>query len=198
MPSAFDRYEKMGGVLDFAVFEDSGGAEQEITPAIPQALRHASTFDETRLQALGCRLISHAEFFGEWYDLESGALLRAGSYRTVDGSMIRNPTFPSLDDLNIVSGSTPIPEVGLGGQFAYSFAWGLDGKPSEIQNLFDEIINFILPMGEQVSIMDWSSPYLPEVSDYFSDGIEWWGVFLFTIYVPGLRQLTIIAGSTTD
>ena len=39
---------------------------------------------------------------------------------------------------------------------------------------------------------------LAEVSDYFESGLEWWGVFLFSIYVPALRRLVIIAGSATD
>ncbi len=46
--------------------------------------------------------------------------------------------------------------------------------------------------------MDWSSPRLPEASRFFAAGMEWWGVFLFTIYVPQIRRLTVIAGSTAD
>ena len=38
----------------------------------------------------------------------------------------------------------------------------------------------------------------PAVSDYFAAGMEWWGVFLFSVYVPALQRLTIIAGSSTD
>ncbi|MGN7997613.1 hypothetical protein ACTJKY_01410 [Sphingomonas sp. 22176] len=185
-------------MLDFAVFGDVDDTEQDTLAAIPQTLRRFRTFDESRLRALGWRPVGRTGFFGEWYDPESGMLLKAGTHRTADGSTIHNPTFTSLDDLNIVSGSTPIPEVGSGGQFAYSFVWGLDGKPGEIQMLFEEIRDFILPIDEQSVMMDWSSPHLPEVSDYFTDGMEWWGVFLFSIYVPTLRQLTIIAGSTTD
>jgi steroid 5-alpha reductase family enzyme len=67
-----------------------------------------------------------------------------------------------------------------------------------VQAVFDEIRDFILPPAHQYEICDWSSPRLPEVSDYFTDGMEWWGVFLFSIYVPALKRLTIVAGSTTD
>jgi hypothetical protein len=29
-------------------------------------------------------------------------------------------------------------------------------------------------------------------------GMEWWGIFLFSIHVPAIERLTIVAGSTTD
>ncbi|WP_294334302.1 hypothetical protein [uncultured Sphingomonas sp.] len=200
IPPAFNLYDKIG-VMDFAIFENAGGTEQEIVAAIPQTLRHARTFDEARLRALGCRPIDRRAFFGDWYDLESGTLLKAGSYRTADGSVLHNPKLTRLDGVEIMSGATPIPEAGAGGQFAYAFSnsvFGFEGKPSEFQSFFEEIRDFILPEGERSEILDWASPNLPDVSDYFTDGMEWWGVFLFSIHVPKLRQLTIIAGSTTD
>ena len=43
-----------------------------------------------------------------------------------------------------------------------------------------------------------SSSALPDVSDYFADGMEWWGVFLFSIYTAETRRLAIIMASTTD
>ncbi|MBN9467142.1 MAG: hypothetical protein J0J10_00035 [Bosea sp.] len=57
---------------------------------------------------------------------------------------------------------------------------------------------FLFPPLQKAEITDWSSPKLPEVSDYFADGMEWWGVFLFTIYLPDLKRLTVIAASATD
>jgi hypothetical protein len=39
---------------------------------------------------------------------------------------------------------------------------------------------------------------LPEASKFFAAGMEWWGVFLFTINVPSIGRLTVIAGSTSD
>jgi hypothetical protein len=64
--------------------------------------------------------------------------------------------------------------------------------------VFEKIRDFILPPLEGAEIFDWSSPQLPEVSDYFDPGMEWWGVFLFSIHVPAMTRLTVIAGSTSD
>jgi hypothetical protein len=111
-----------------------------------------------------------------------------------------NPRLRQLDDL-VMAGGVEIPDPGGGGQFAYAFSWtpyGLHAKPREIQQLFDAITDFVLPPGADHEIWDWASPRLPEVSQYFEAGMDWWGVFLFTIYVPSLRRLTVIAGSTTD
>ena len=76
---------------------------------------------------------------------------------------------------------------------------GLGGRrgtrPGEI---FHAVRRFILPPDLEHDILDWAHPELPEVADYFAQGMEWWGVFLFTIHVPALNRLTAIAGSTTD
>jgi hypothetical protein len=67
-----------------------------------------------------------------------------------------------------------------------------------VQAVFEEIRDFILPPLKSSEILDWTSRELPEVSDYFVDGMEWWGAFLFSIHIPALQRLTIIAGSSTD
>jgi hypothetical protein len=76
--------------------------------------------------------------------------------------------------------------------------YGPDAVPEEVQQLFTAITSFILPPGLDYQILDWSGPRLPEVSALFAAGMEWWGVFLFTVSVPALRRLTIVAGSTSD
>ena len=201
LPPAFKRYKKMLGVLDFAVFDEADGTEEEILSAIPQALRHAHSFDADRLRLLGCKRIRERAFFGDWYDPDSGNLLKVGEYRTADGSELQNPTLKKLERVNIVSGFSPAPEAGAGEQFAYAFShppYGLKGQPSEVQAAFAEVRDFVLPPPHRGEICDWSNPRLPEVSDYFAAGMEWWGVFLFSIHIPAIKRLTIIAGSTTD
>ena len=56
----------------------------------------------------------------------------------------------------------------------------------------------VLPPDLAQVILDWSHPRLPDASPYFAAGMEWWGVFLFTVHVPALGRLTGIAGSATD
>jgi len=201
LPPAFKRYEKMLGVLDFAVFDEANGTEEEILSAIPQVLRHSNSFDAARLRLLGCKRIRESAFFGEWYDPDSGNLLKVGNYRAADGSELQNPTLKKLDGVKIMSGASSCPEPGAGGEFAYAFSnppYGLQARPSEVQAVFAEVRDFILPPAHRGEICDWSNPRLSEVSDYFAAGMEWWGVFLFSIHIPAIDRLTIIAGSTTD
>lgn len=200
-PPGLGRYERMGGVLDFAVFEETRGTEEELLLAIAAALGRRASFDPARLRSLGARRIDERAFFGDWHDHESGALLRLGSYTTADGRHLRNPKLSDLEGTSIRSGGGEIPAAGTGGQFAYAFSrppYPLEARPRQVQAVFDEIRSFILPHGHHSEILDWSSPHLPEVSDYFDAGMEWWGVFLFSIHVPALQRLTVIAGSTTD
>ncbi len=112
-----------------------------------------------------------------------------------------DPPLRKLDKVRFESGVADLPDIGGGGQFAYAFShppYGLSGHPSEIQTVFEQIRDYILPPEEMSIIYDWSNPQLPKVSKFFEAGSEWWGMFLFSIYVPAMRKLTIIAGSTSD
>jgi len=189
----------MGGVLDFAVFEDANGTEDEILLAVPQTLRHSNIYDREKLRSLGSRHITKRKFFGDWYDYEKGLLLKHGRWITADGRKLDSPALVTLADTAILSGGYESPEDF--GQFSHAFLeppYGLHAKPSEVQAVFEEIRDFILPPAQFCEIVDWKSERLPEVSDYFEDGMDWWGVYLFSIYARPLRRLTIIAGSATD
>lgn len=201
LPPAFGRFGKIGGVLDFAVFESAEGGDEEILEAVGLALPNGKRFDPGRLRQLGYRRIEPRVLFGDWYDRGSGHLLRRGDFGTEDGRALKDPALVALDRETILSGGGVLPEAGAGGQLAYAFAnppHSLDTPGSEVQALFDEICGFILPPLHWSEIFDWTSPRLPEVSDYFEAGMEYWGVFLFSIHVPALQRLTIIAGSTSD
>lgn len=157
LPAAFTLFEKMLGVLDFGVFEDAEGSEEEILSAIRQVLHAAFSFDPHRLRSLGCRRITEQVFFGDWYDSASGSLRRLGSYRTADGVDLTNPTFKELSQLQIVAGAIDMPEAGSGGEFAYAFVetpYGIKGSPQEIQAVFEEIRDFILPPQQVNEISD--------------------------------------------
>jgi len=198
LPAAFERFQKIGGVLRFATFDDAEGDENSALAAISTILPDV---DQTKLKLLGFRRIDLRVFYGDWYDADDDALLRRGVWTTEDGRELVNPKLRDLEQVTIVSGASTVPEPGTGGQFAYAFSvtpYGLQGRPSEIQELFCVIRDFILPQGLACEISDWSNPQLSEISEYFRAGMEFWGVFLFTLYVPALRRLTVIAGSSTD
>ncbi len=127
--------------------------------------------------------------------------MKIGEYTTSDGKKLVNPRLKDLEGIHIRSGGSPLPEAGAGGQFAYAFSWtpyGLKAGPEQVQELFTAITKFVLPPNLEHDILDWSSPRLPEVSKFFAAGMEWWGVFLFTVHIPVIRRLTVIAGSTSD
>lgn len=203
-PPFFGRLSEIGGVLDVAVFRNARGTLDEIVAAMPEALPWSGPFDGARLLALGARRIDRKTFLGDWVD-ERGALVRRGSWRSDDGRAFENPPFGTLDGVTLVSGGFSPPEPGAGGQFGYAVScppYPLSASPRAVQAVFDGIRAFLLPEGKggeiEVEILDWSHPELGEVSGYFAAGLEWWGVFLFSLYLPVSRRLTLIAASATD
>jgi hypothetical protein len=198
LPAAFQRFREIGGVLEFAVFEGVQGDRESALDAICAVLPDA---DKNKLRALGYRCLDDSTFHGDWYDHQNRSLLRIGSYSTSDGRTLTDPPLVDLENVKITHGGGPIPEPGEGGQFAYAFSWtpyGLQARPTKIQALFDAIRDFIMPPNLEHEILDWTNPKLPEVSAFFAAGMEWWGVFLFTVHVPETGLLTVICGSTTD
>jgi hypothetical protein len=198
LPPAFGRFRQIGGVLDFVVFDDAQGDEWSALTAIATAL---PDMDVNKLRRLGYRRVEQQAFYGDWYDARADALLRLGTFTTVDGRKLTDPKLSDLDKEAIAHGGSSIPEAGAGGQFAYAFSqtpYGLAARPSEIQDLFRSIRDFVLPPETEHEILDWTSPRLPNASKYFAAGMEWWGVFLFTVHAPALGRLTVISGSTTD
>jgi hypothetical protein len=120
LPPGFRRFRAMGGVLDFAVFKDADGTEEEILSAVPQALDASTyTYDREKLRSLGSQRITERTFFGDWYDYESGLLLKGGCWTTRDGRKLKSPPLVTLVGVDLLSGGAPIPEGP--GQFAYAF-----------------------------------------------------------------------------
>jgi hypothetical protein len=201
LPAAFKRFAKIGGVVGFAVFEGSEGSDEEAVEAIGSAIPKRATFNVDKLREIVGRVIRERKFFGDWFDPDTGALIKVGNWRTEKGEQLHNPKLKALEKVRIVGGGFSPPDPGSGGQFAYAFTtppYSLRARPAEVQQLFDEVRDFIMPAGLSSEIMDWSSPRLREVSNCFVPGMEWWGVFLFTIHVPDLRRLTVAIASTTD
>jgi hypothetical protein len=198
--AVFRRYARAGGVLDFVLYDEAEGDDDEARAAIRDALPPGDVALDA-LQGLGGHRVSEAQFFGDWYDPADGRLKRLGCLRTADGRELVDPKLVDLTGLDIVSAGWPMPEPGTGGQFAYALLnppYGLRVQPPEVQKMFDAIRTVILPAGHDAIIIDWTSEDLPKVSRYFEAGMEWWGVFLWTIFVPDSRRMTVILGSATD
>jgi hypothetical protein len=182
LPNAFKRYRDAHGVLEFAAFQDADGGLESSVAAIRELVPDA---DGKRLLELGPRSIDDATFFGDWYDTASQAIARPATGYTIgrpgDGGDFAR-AFLSPPYGLWVAGSQP----------------GTAAAPSNVDAMFNEVREFILPLDLDHQVLDWAHPNLTDVSDYFAVGMEWWGVFLFTIHVPALGRLTAVAGSTTD
>lgn len=64
-----------------------------------------------------------------------------------------------------------------------------------------------LNVADNVQVLDWirhltsysyESNYDMGWSNYFEDGLEWWGVWCLTVFNPRLRTVSVILASTTD
>ena len=202
LPPLFERLAGIGVELQFSVFENVDGDPQSAVAAIGAMLAGVGEdMDAALLTELGGRRISEATFLGDWVDPATRALIQRGTWTAKDGRKRVDPVLTTLEGEAFGGLASGIPPMGSGGQFAYAFLcppFGLQASPVEIQSLFDGLLAFLLPPGQASEITDWSCPELYDVSSYFSAGLEWWGVFLFTIWQPGSRRLIVIGASTTD
>lgn len=204
-PGSVSRYREIGGVLDFAFFEDVGDTVQSAHEATEQALKRVlgerERFDPALLRSAPYRKLGKDAFLGDWFDSRSGLLIHRGGVTTDTGQNLVDPTYKQLEGLRIQSSGSPVPALWAGGQFAYAFSqppYGLQASPGEIQALFSKVCDVILPPWLDSEILDWGSRDLMAVSDYFQAGAEWWGAFLFTVRIPAQQRMTVILGSTTD
>lgn len=199
LPPAFKRFRRAGGAFLFAAFDGAEESEAAAVNAIGALLN--GDLDVEKLRAIGHRKLTETEFLGAHCEAGSRTIVQRGSWETGDGRRLVDPPLKKLDGVGIRSGGYGMADPGEGGQFARAFAfppYGLDARPGEIQSLFDEILDFLLPPGTESHILDWTSPRLGEVSPWFDAGMEWWGVFLFTIHQPPSGRLIAMAASTTD
>jgi hypothetical protein len=216
LPPVVDKFEERGA-LRYSFFQTSSGDIAQLREAISRHFQESDdkgpfwrllSFKDEVLDELPRRVIDARTFLGDRYDLDRKTLVLFGN-GYLNGKVRENPTYAELIAEGVRSRTSssanvfghPTPETGSGGQYAYAFTQsphGLGLGFADEQALFDEINQLILPPGEEAVITDWSSEKLGELCDYFEDGLEWWGVFLFTIYVPRLGQLVVISASATD
>lgn len=199
LPPFFARYYEIGGVIEFHVFAEVAALTEVI--ALDAIVQSVPDIDRNKLRAIGCRELDDQIFLGEWYDPLRNALIDRGTRRTSDGRVFENAILVDLDGIDIAGGATELPDPGSGGNFAYAFSkppYGLRARPAEVQRIFDSIKMYLLPPRHGHKIMDWSDPRLPEASAFFGPGMEWWGVFLFVVFVPDFQRLVVVLASTTD
>src|SRR5258708_28422687 len=144
LPREFGRLRQIGGVLQFAVYEDVGEDEAEALAAISSAI---PDLNADTLKSLGCRRIDKRRFFGDWYDAETDSVLKIGEYTTSDGKKLVNPRLKDLEGIHIRSGGSPLPEAGARGEFLYFFffaPFGLQARPEQGEETFSTMPKFFL------------------------------------------------------
>lgn len=80
------------------------------------------------------------------------------------------------------------------------------GGEAEAQVVFQEWLELLgLVEDEHAQVIDWVADLVPDHrnaprswSDYFDDGLEWWGVWCLTIWNPERHTCAALIASTTD
>lgn len=198
-----ERYRAAGGVAQF-VFLQCGKDED---PEEVGTHRRAVMMGMRKLQPwaspvgiensvptdLAPQRISWQEFLGTRYDYERQGLIVRGK-----GEFLNEFFFYS--DPACLEKMIPDDAVdcGMGAGFAYAFSdppYGMNILPREgLGTLFDQFLEVVLQGTANLVIYQWPTDW----SDYFADGREWWGTFLWTLSRPGDRDLIVIAASATD
>ncbi|WP_299327008.1 hypothetical protein [Parasphingopyxis sp.] len=159
------------------------------------------------------------EFFGRWYDFNRGLLVEQGYWEFADGSRIENTPLVDLPKYATKSqkaGGFDCPEIECRGNYAYAFSNAVHGPNHfkhgpRFQEIFDLLNEQIFPSGYSPTVdqaalrinstpvvYDWSTPELERFSRFFEAGLEWWGIFLFTVHDPLTSRLAVISASETD
>lgn len=59
---------------------------------------------------------------------------------------------------------------------------------------WEELKDILFPNRDNLTIYTWNT----EWSNYFDDGLEWWGAYFWTIFDSVLNTFIVIGASTSD
>ncbi|MFU7529105.1 hypothetical protein [Qipengyuania sp. ASV99] len=153
------------------------------------------------LQSLNQCNLTREAFLGEWCDPRDLMLIKRGSGEVEGLGQVSDIRYDKLGEAPFRSWGGATPDCEEPGQYAYAFScppYSLEGPSAKIQRLFKASTELLLGRGERIEIFDWSRGDLTRVHPLFEAGMEWWGVFLFTIFKLDDHSMFVISGSTTD
>lgn len=208
-PPVIFKLAAIGVELDYSFF---AGAEPDRLSRLLAVDAHLVRADSPRqwhlpadaivaLQSLNERPITREIFLGDWCDPRDLMLIRRGSGEVEGLGRVSDIRYDKLGEAPFRSWGGANPDCEEPGQYAYAFScppYGLKGPSAKIQRLFKASTELILGRGGRIEIFDWSGGDLTRVHPTFEAGMEWWGVFLFTVFNPGDHSMVVISGSTTD
>jgi len=182
-------YEKAGGVLHYVLVEVDTDLSGELLHRRAAVLGMAAIDVRIEEQFRSCApngQLSESRFRVLWDETKAR------------GELIPFVEFWGTDDIEpqpISASASALPERdGYKPAFfhpPYPLGIGLTAAKA----LFKEINRLLLgEVPDQNEIYAWSTDW----SNYFDDGLEWWGAFYWTIRPPGSQRLVVIGASATD
>lgn len=216
-------HENFGGAVEFSVFEDASNTQQSHATVLGDLLEVDPI---ALLKAVTPQIISLAEFHGDWFDPKAQRLIQKGNWnygepkRWFQTSNVTTYTDPYLTDLPKVGfqggGHSP-PDMLDRGQFAYAVTqppYSMRKMPAqerltkeELEQHYLALVTDIMPDPQSAIIYDW---VCQEIVDFDGEcsgshsnvslqaGMEWWGIYVMTVFCPFRRYLTAIVASATD
>lgn len=207
-PDEVRAFDRMGGAVHYSFFEDAAGSDRDLEGAVfwhcAKVLAQEyglGRIEPEVLPSLPRKRIDRRTFFGDWYDMARDVLIYRGNGIVDDGRELHDPTYDELGRSAIKLWRGYCPNVGTGGNYAYAFSqppYAGQMARLEVQDMFRRINAFILPEDGGEIITDFSSTDLDDFCEHFESGMAYWGVFLFTIFIPATRRLIVISASTSN
>jgi hypothetical protein len=208
-PQIIFELASIGVELDYSFFAGAGPERLDRLLAIDAHLSAAENPREwhlpadaiAALQSIEERELTREIFLGEWCDPRDLMLIRRGSGEVEGLGRVSDIRYDKLGEASFRNWGGTTPDCDEPGQYAYAFScppYRLEGPSAKIQRLFKASTELLLGRGEKIEIFDWSGGDLTRVHPVFKAGMEWWGVFLFTIFKPDDDSMIVISGSTTD
>ena len=164
-------YCATGGVIDYTIFALKTQEQADIESHRQAAFSAVPPQSANQAKDATCTEISIAEFIGPDFDLVTQCFRERTAAQDYMYAFI-DPPYPLL---------TPgeykrLPEADI--------LW-----------IFNDINALLFDSFQpELVIYVWSADW----SDYFDEGQEWWGSFLWTVYNPQQNFIVVIAASATD
>lgn len=198
LESLLDRHESIGGVIETIFFDLEGrdgeaeSTHREAAISTLQVLRdRLDQYFLELLQSEAYKDRKREEFYSIQFDVDR---MKGKSIDRED--FFGSDAFWTDDPENWKNRTSTIHYYEKG--YVYAFTnppYGLVGTAKEINPVFFATVDALFDGFRSPStIFEWSTSW----SNYFDAGHEWWGSFLWTVYVQGSSMIVAIAASATD
>lgn len=195
----YDFYRSSGGVIFISVCEEAEDTHDCHAATLAAAINSKDVEKvSNKVSNVVPVEIEEEAFHGSHFDYDRQLLRHNGTVNLSRGRSQTNPYYKDM--LSNMGCSSDIPDLWCLGEFAYAFcqpAYGLSMKPFEIHETYSAITSEVTPRN-QCRIFSWQKEEILDADPWLKAGIDWWGVFVFSVYNKNSGQLFGIAASDTD